>query len=134
MERTFTLIGPSTDSLVMLMCNPMMDFLQGYEGIICGTCSGVDSNANSAQYGRTKSLDCKACIAKFWQTTFVVLYIALQVALVLLLLRNFRRMEEIPDNVEELSDSSDGEQISPNPSVMIKVGLCANLQVPHKSE
>lgn len=55
--------------------------MQGYEGILCGSCS---SNEKGTRYGKNPSLDCERCIKNTWKAIYVLLCIAVLVGLTVL--------------------------------------------------
>lgn len=114
------------------MLSQMFDCSQGYEGMICGTCSGSESNTSTVHYGKSASLDCKACKTNLWQAIYAILYIAVQVVLVLLFVTNVKNAPIFTCFVDPQSTTSDEEGIPLNPAAIIKVQLCVNLWLLNK--
>lgn len=64
---------------------------QGFEGVLCGSCSDGDASGKSAQYGKNPdTMDCEECENNTEQILWTVAYIVIQGIMVVFFMREAR--------------------------------------------
>lgn len=106
---------------------------KGYEGVLCGSCSGGHANA---RYGKNASLDCQQCEGGLLQVLYTMFYVATMMCLIASFMKGAKSYAKaviskgsLPVsqtislwkreilNTNELDEESDGESLTHSPLV-----------------